>query len=68
MKKSAYIALLCAMIVLLAFLAPAPGLAEEGVYPIDLKAEAAPLPLEEGFLSEHEYKDASLHVLIETDR
>ena len=68
MNQSVRVALLCAVIILLAFLAPAPGLAEEGVYPIDLKAEAAPLPLEDGFLSEHEYKDASLHVLIETDR
>lgn len=68
MKTSIRVALLGAMIILLAFLAPAPGLAEEGVYPIDIKAEAAPVPLEDGYLSESEYKDASLHVLIETDR
>lgn len=75
MNKSIRVALLCAMIILLVFLAPAPGLAQEdaasvpeGVYPIDIKAEAAPEPLEEGYLSENEYKDASLHVLIETDR
>lgn len=56
------------MIVLLAFLVPAPGLAEDGVYPIALDAEAAPAPLAEGYLSGTEYQDPTLQVTIETDR
>lgn len=68
MKQSVRVALLCVMIVLLAFLVPAPGLAQEGVYPIALGVDVAPAPLAEGYVSEAEYQDPTLQVRIETDR
>ena len=67
-KQPVRIALLCAMIILLAFLVPAPGLAEEAVYSIAIDADTAPVPPEEGYLSAMEYQDPTLQVTIETDR
>jgi exopolysaccharide biosynthesis protein len=68
-NRSLRIGLLGAMIVLLAFLAPAPGLArEQGIIPIPLDAKEIPQPWEEGYLSGLEYEDPSLRVTIQTDR
>lgn len=67
-KQPVRIALLCAMIILLAFLVPAPGLAEEAVYSIAIDADTAPIPPAEGYLSAMEYQDPTLQVTIETDR
>lgn len=75
MNKGIKAALLAAMIAALAVLAPSPALMEEAwapdmtrVAPIALDAEAGSPIREDGYVSEYEYRDASISVKIETTR
>lgn len=51
-------------LLLFPFLLSSPAMAEEGVLPLDHLVPGAP-PLEEGYLSETEYLDETIHVTVE---
>ncbi len=67
--KPAYLRILVSILLLcaLALLISSPALAEIVPIPLDMKAHGAPAR-EEGWISENEYKDESIHVVYETRR
>ena len=51
-------------LLMIPFLLPSPALVESGVLPLDHRVPGSP-PLETGFLSETEYQDETIHVIVE---